>query len=391
MKVRSPRHHSDRGAVLVHVAIALMAMIAVSAVAIDYGVMFVGRREIQNAADAAALSAGMSRWSPHSTLDNAQNAAMAAARANLVWGEAPDVTVDDIDIGRCPPGATVGIANHCVRVDVFRTNYQRSNGSPLPTFFAQMAGVNDQGVRASATAQLRAGRGTADCLKPWALADNWNELQNPPDEFNPPGDGYFPGFGWDLRSEDPRYGYGGRLQLYTNTNAAMPMRRGFFFPVRLDDDPNHTYEWNVDNCNNSEIGPLTSPGHTVFPDPTPAAGPYFEHLIALDPSASWNPTLRQGQGGVTGGCMSAGTCARSPRWIGVPIFDPARFANDRQATGTPDSLHIVGIAGLFIDEVRLNGDVFAYLTYYPSASISSAVTSEAEVNHAFVRNMILIR
>ena len=55
----------------------------------------------------------------------------------------------------------------CVRVDVFRN---QAGGNPLPTFFGRLVGVNDQGVRATATAQIVTGD-TTDCLKPWAVVD----------------------------------------------------------------------------------------------------------------------------------------------------------------------------------------------------------------------------
>ena len=45
---------SERGAVIVHVAIALVGLMAFSAFVIDYGVMWAARRQAQNSADAGA-------------------------------------------------------------------------------------------------------------------------------------------------------------------------------------------------------------------------------------------------------------------------------------------------------------------------------------------------
>ena len=47
-----PTRSSERGAILVHVAIAMLALIAVNTFVVDYGVMWVARRQAQNAADA---------------------------------------------------------------------------------------------------------------------------------------------------------------------------------------------------------------------------------------------------------------------------------------------------------------------------------------------------
>ena len=48
----------------------------------------------------------------------------------------------------------------------------RSNA--LPTFFAQIMGITSQDVRATATAQVITGN-AAECMKPWAVADKWDE------------------------------------------------------------------------------------------------------------------------------------------------------------------------------------------------------------------------
>ena len=51
---------SERGAVLVQVAIALVGLMALSAFVIDYGVLWASRRQAQNAADAAAMAGAIS-------------------------------------------------------------------------------------------------------------------------------------------------------------------------------------------------------------------------------------------------------------------------------------------------------------------------------------------
>ena len=58
----------------------------------------------------------------------------------------------------------------CVKVDVFRN--QRAGGNPLPMFFSRLVGITNQGVRATATAQIITGD-TTDCLKPWADSRQW--------------------------------------------------------------------------------------------------------------------------------------------------------------------------------------------------------------------------
>ncbi len=160
---------------LVHVAIALVGLMAFSAFVIDYGVMWAARRQAQNAADAAALAGAISlAYVDFNNQDLARQSALAVAAQNEVWGEAPDITAADVTFPACPPGSPGAGTNSCIRVDVFRN--QRAGGNPLPTFFGKLVGVDEQGVRATATAEALFGNST-DCVKPFAIPDKWLELR----------------------------------------------------------------------------------------------------------------------------------------------------------------------------------------------------------------------
>ena len=80
----------ERGAVLVHVAVAMLALIGFSALAIDYGAFWVSRRQAQNAADAAALAGALSLAfdDPDDTRGPRPQRRPPAA-ANLVWARRP--------------------------------------------------------------------------------------------------------------------------------------------------------------------------------------------------------------------------------------------------------------------------------------------------------------
>src|SRR5690606_14734060 len=188
---------SQRGAVLIHVAIALLGLIAFSTFVTDYGIMWVSRGQVQTAADAGALSGALSLAFDNSADFNAARArARAAATANLVFGAAPDVQPTDVPCPPCPPN-TPGLPDTCVKVDAFR-NQARNN--PLPMFFGNLVGVGDQGVRATATAQIVTGTHT-DCLKPWAILDRW-------DEWN--------GTGNDYPAPDPDFNYNSTFDKYSD-------------------------------------------------------------------------------------------------------------------------------------------------------------------------------
>jgi hypothetical protein len=155
------RLSSQRGAVLIHVAIALLGLLAFSAFVTDYGVMWVSRGQAQTAADAGALSGAIALAYDNATdFTNARAKAQAIALRNLVFGQPPDVQLTDITFPACPPGVP-GPPDTCVKVDTFRN--QRTGGSPLPMFFGHLFGVTQQGVRATATAAIVSGTQT-DCL-----------------------------------------------------------------------------------------------------------------------------------------------------------------------------------------------------------------------------------
>src|SRR5688572_7854130 len=97
---------SERGAVMIQVAVCLLALLAFTAFVLDYGVVWVGRGQAQTAADVGALAGAISLAFDSSTdFGAARERARATARENAVWGEAPDVQLTDITFPPCPPGA----------------------------------------------------------------------------------------------------------------------------------------------------------------------------------------------------------------------------------------------------------------------------------------------
>src|SRR5262249_16910305 len=56
----------------------------------------------------------------------------------------------------------------CVRVNVYRNESR----DPLPTFFARLANVTQQGVKATATAETNEGN-EVTCMLPFAIMDRW--------------------------------------------------------------------------------------------------------------------------------------------------------------------------------------------------------------------------
>ena len=208
--VRS-RFTSERGAIIIQVAVCLLVLLAFSAFVVDYGVMWASRGQAQTAADSGALAGAISlAYETGGNLAaqqaNAKVKARAAAHQNFVWGQAPDVQPTDVTFPACPPGAP-GPPDMCVRVNAFRN---QARGNALSMFFGNLVGVGSQGVRATATAQVVAAD-TSECLRPWAVIDRWNEFHtDQPEPDTPDND-----FAWSSTYDRYSDGKGGRPTSFT--------------------------------------------------------------------------------------------------------------------------------------------------------------------------------
>jgi Flp pilus assembly protein TadG len=142
---------SEQGAIAIQVALAMVAFIAFNVFVVDYGVMWVGRGQAQNAADAGALAGATALafddFDDRSDTGPAKTAAHQLAIENGVWGDAPanDIATDVY----FPTTPSVCADNSCIRVDVYR---DQDHGNALPAIFGLAAGVPGSGVRAMAIA-----------------------------------------------------------------------------------------------------------------------------------------------------------------------------------------------------------------------------------------------
>ena len=439
------RYSNEHGAVLIQVAVAMLALLALSSFVFDYGVMWVSRGQAQNAADAGALSGAIAlAFDSGTDQDGARAKAIAIARRNRVWTAEPDITDADVTFPPCPPGAP-GLPDTCVKVDVFRN--QRPGGNPLPTFFSRLVNITEQGVRATATAQIITGD-TTDCLKPWAVIDRWDEYNTatngaeaeypgPDPDFLPtstfdrystgqgsappqendlyvrpiPGPSGSPGTGFRLPEDEGR-----RFAIKTDTNTNATVSAGWFRAIRLPrlDGQNggNVYRSNITSCGGlpssyaapdtvcpTNIGNddmaywaergcyATEPGNMVGP-----SRQGIEALVARDGGASWGGT------GIVGSAFSPATS--SPRVVPIGVIDIDDFLS-QDPSGANGVLRLVNIYGFFIEGMGDVDPVTGAMTLsagghavigrimtIPSmASGSSSLPNSA----SFLRSIILVR
>jgi hypothetical protein len=367
---RKRTRSSERGAVLIHAGIAIIALMSFSALSVDYGVMWVARRQAQNAADAAALAGAYSLAFKDPTPDTgyalARTRAVLVAQQNAVWGEAPAIDAgDDVEIGPCStlaPGSTPAGAT-CLQANVFR---DAANGNALPTFFARLVGVTSQDVTATATAQIVPGN-AVKCIKPWALPNKW--IDNLDDDVSGADDGP-PQWTWNDTYD--KYDNHGQILPGTVDNYTGPEGSGFkspedvgmqvrikpqqpqesivaswFFPVRL---PGNTgaddYREAIAGCwsGTVEDGQLLDTENGNMVGPTKQG---VDDLIAEDPGAVWD----EGSKSIQGSCaqFTPPCAAESPRIVPIPVFDPDEYLATAYGSGKHE-VRVERILGFFVEE-----------------------------------------
>ena len=341
------RVREQRGAVLIVVAGAMLALTSVVALAIDVGLLTTARTEAQRAADSAALAgAGAFVVSPGNDRLARALAAEFAAQNHVRW---QPVTVLEDDIIIDTDALTV-------TVYVYRT---RERGDAIPTFFARVFGINEVNIAAMATAEA-APAGGINCLLPVAVPDRWYEAGGPgndPDDYNPEdGDYYIP---WVEPGSEPAVynegftGYaekdlGVQIALKSNTPNG-GLNPSWYYPWRPPGQSGaDDFRTNIYSCVDPSI--LFYVGIDVETEPGNMSGPTmkgFGDLIDRDPTARWNSTLKcvvsDGYQATTDGSK----CRHSPRIRPVPLFNP---------TEAPDPgmkpFEFTNFAGIFVEEIQ---------------------------------------
>jgi hypothetical protein len=445
--MRTKQRNAERGAIIIHVAIALIALLAFSSFVVDYGVFWVSRRQAQNAADTGALAGAVSLLLDGGTTPTAKLSAETFTAQSPIWGQA-NVPGGSGNIVVAASGTGAGEENippcgtnrGCVRVDVFRNEPDRNGtvrGAALPTFFSNLVGINSQGVRATATAQTAAGNNIR-CLLPFAVIDRWadnydekvvttyfpNDGQTgtngwtPNDQFQQPnGDVYIPPYGnnpnhngWTIAGDYGR-------QLILKDGSPGNYSAGWANEVDL---PNSTgskdYKWNIENCNETPIGIASAT------DPCPAVdwehgcvsiktgvsqgptsqgiGTLTKGLVGQDPAAVWNPSATSPVAGKTGAVTGGGGMS-SPRVRPIVIIDINNYIN-RGCSGTTCIAKVANIIGFFVEgmckDVTLdsgmacddpNKDVVGRIVTLPGSFASG--TGTVDESAAFVKVVRLVR
>ena len=232
----------EKGSATALVAVTLTALVSVMALGIDIGMLFNARSEAQRAADSAAL-AGASAFLDFPAEEARKPATLRAieyATRNSIRKEAIDPSEVAVQVNKDSATVTVTVRR-----------------AEVSTWFSRVFAVTEVAIGASATAQA-SDAGTAQCLKPFAVPDAWeettedrnrNRIQDPGEiwDFDPNRDRYSPytgpggdpaetGFGGDWRNPFPdlegnRYDrdYGRQITIKV-TDPHATLAPSFFYP-----------------------------------------------------------------------------------------------------------------------------------------------------------------
>jgi Flp pilus assembly protein TadG len=411
MESRTPAPASDRGAILVHTALAILALVAFTTFVVDYGTFWLSRRQAQNAADAGALAGAyalISNSSDFTVTGPARMNAQHIGQKNWVYGQQPAIDISaDIEF-MCPDGTKCarrcpdGSANTCIKVDAYRTT---AKGNPLPVFFGTLVGLTAQGIRATATAQM-GGANAARCVLPFVLADRWadNYDEAPVNTFytndslpgvdgwtnndlyqEPQGDVYTPPYhsghtGWTVSGD-----YGRQLVLHPAVNqfsagwanvvnlpgmgtggdefrdairGCAPNSPTVAIATETEDcsaytDPSGTsIAEALAGCLGSETGGKEGP--TKQGVENNGGGPSLWGPIISQDSVSWSTSVNAGPQGQVGGVVDAFGNLKmdSPRIRPVPVFDIDHYMSNpgcKNLGGSGCVAKVVNIIGVFVE------------------------------------------
>jgi hypothetical protein len=392
----------ERGAVLVHVAVATVGLLAFASLSIDLGAMWVARAQAQNAADAAALAGGIGLAYVSPDPAAATGAAQTIAQQHSVWGQPLTAAAVATTVGPCPAGAPA-VSGDCMTLTI--------TPPALPVFFSRIFGAAPTAVHASATAKVLFGN-AATCVRPLAMPDRWQDNYDD----TPPVDGVW-------RDDDlyAKYDNMGRLNILPprtpdayiapsssgagtgitvadfagvritrrviDSTAGLPLGANQMVGLNLLNSGSYepdlyAYEDNLAACPAMSV----SLGATV-----PTINPHREFyttrplstVIASDSGAYWDA----GTQSVRGSAFPV-----SPRLLTIALFDPDHFTRqNRSAGGDPDIL-VTNLVGFFVESVvPAGGDVDVTGVVVPTAGSFDAAAPTLSDQATFLRTVALVR
>lgn len=375
---------NERGVTLALMAVVVFLTLAMSALAIDYGMIKSAKAEAQRAMDSAALAGASALLIADPSVnitDSAKTLALHFAAEHTVR----NVAIDSLS-ETTRDSVVVDLGNNTVKVNWGRTG--------IGLWFGKMFGSSTMGLTATATAHVEE-TSTATCVKPVAIPDiwdnkphivagkevedkngdhlwdyvdgtgrgssggtvgQWDEGEGEPWTFDPSlGDTYSPSTGYGTGFRDS---WGSGMWAKTNDYGRQIMLTTF--SPKDSDVESMYYSWGTDStqtnadsiaasirgsrCQPAALGTNYSAANGGKIGPIQAA---WGDLIAQDPSATWSDNTNS----VTGSTYGSDWLNSSPRVIVVALYNPALYAGSPNA----NTLQFINLAKVWVDQRPCSG------------------------------------
>jgi Flp pilus assembly protein TadG len=363
----------ERGAMLIQMAVAAIAFAALAALAFDWGVKLIARTQAQASADAGALAGAISlvRDDASAQPGLAKTVARAVAHENSVWLEIPAAEALVMPDDPNTTGADCTASSPCVRVNVYRNQLNSGVTDPevgapqsLETFFARFVGVMEQGVRATATAQVKKGN-SATCMMPFGVADRWADFADSNiDEsvFTNDGDGVGSSdLGEGISGWSPNDNYDLGTDIYRspitypnpNEHTGWTVERDYGRQLILKFGGTGTYSSGWAN----RIDLYGSTGGNEYKEDIETCNPYPISIASATETCAGYPNSTTSEQGAIRGCVSASTgVTQGPteQGIGTVVGEDLQAAWNPSADGPLPGMTgaVTGGAGMATSRIR---------------------------------------
>ncbi len=339
--------NDERGFSLIVVALAAVALVGATALAIDVGMFMTARSQAQNSADAGALAGAVALafddFDDRSAGGPAVQNAIEAGSANKVMSKGVSVKPEDVTFPLDSSGQPT-----LVQVHVYRT---AARENPIDTLMGAFFKIRTANIDAVATAQ--AARANAEtCVKPFTIPDKWIEMQtgpwDPDDTFDIYDNRGRPLHNPDIYIPITQSGYTGYnaerdrgLRIMLKASQGENIAPSFYNPIAIGGVTGGSeYDWNIANCNTTVMGF----GEDLTAEPGNMTGPTVHGMDLLykkDETAYWDDGLNR----------VVSQMNPSPRVAIIPVYDPVYYAEGKHNSRNA-SLRVVNYIGFFIERIQ---------------------------------------
>lgn len=352
----------ENGVATIMVTLAMVALMGMTALAVDLGRAYVKRAALQTAADAGALAGANSIVSEGTDLADIKAIISRYANRNMKNADAPALALTDADIVFMNDGVPDETNPNMVEVTITLSS---ARGNPFPLYFGTVIGVPVMDIVVVARAGI-INMCASKCVMPFVVPTDfeWDDLAAPGTQYYDNGQ-YDVASPQELASVTP-IGYthediGTQIVIKPGdpSDAIAPGQYNLIDLPPLNKGTPTTgaamVRENIMGCTGSSSEATVGSGDELLLEPGNSKGPVVQgvtDLISQDSTAYWDESTQTVKG------SSEGDPLKSPRVAIIAFYDP-RYP----PVSGRNSLVVYQLGAFFIESVSGNGDVTARFMY----------------------------